>query len=62
MTIDTTPTLAALGRMNDIAKARKLTLSAIEREARGAGSLQALREQIERLMQEMSIVEKNICK
>lgn len=60
MTLDTPATLKALARTNDIAKARKLTINALEREARGAGSLQALQAQIERLMQELTIAEKNI--
>lgn len=60
MTIDTPATLKVLARTNDVAKARRLTLNAIEREARGASSLQALQTQIERLMQELTITEKNI--
>ena len=61
-TLDTTATLAALGRTNDIAKARKLALNAIEREIRSGAGEQALRESIARILRECDIREANICK
>lgn len=62
MTLDTPATLAALHRTNAIAKARKLAINEIIREARGASSLQALRDTIDRISAELGINENNVSK
>jgi hypothetical protein len=59
MTLDTPATLAALHRTNAIAKARRLALSTIERETRGASSLETLRIMIERTLAELAIIERD---
>jgi hypothetical protein len=59
MTLDTPATLAALHRTNAIAKARRLALSTIEREARSASSLETLRIMIERTLAELAIIERD---
>ena len=56
--LDTPETIAALHRTNAIAKARKLALSTIDREARGASSLEALRVIIERTLADLATVER----
>ena len=58
-TLDTTATLKALARTNDIAKARKLALNAIERETRSAHSAQALTAMIKEILVKLEIAEKN---
>lgn len=57
-TLDTPATLAALHRTNAIAKARRLALSTIEREARSASSLEALRTMIEQALADLSTIER----
>ena len=59
MTLDTPATLAALHRTNAIAKARRLALSTIEREAREAATLETLRVMIERTLAELAIIERD---
>jgi hypothetical protein len=59
MTLDTAATLKALARTNDIAKARKLALNAIERETRSAHSAQALTAIIQDILLRLEIEEKN---
>lgn len=59
MTLDTPATLAALHRTNTIAKARRLALSTIEREAREAATLETLRVMIERTLAELAIIERD---
>lgn len=58
-TLDTPATLAALHRTNAIAKARKLALSTIEREARSASSLDGLRVVIEGVLADLAVIERN---
>lgn len=59
MTLDTPATLKALARTNDIAKARKLAINAIEREARSTSSLQALQAAIVDIFNKLQIAEAN---
>lgn len=56
--LDTPATIAALHRTNSVAKARKLALSTIEREARDASSLEALRVMIERTLSDLATIER----
>lgn len=60
MTLDTAATLKALGRTNDIAKARKLALNKINLLMRTSGSLEALKASIEQVLVEADTVERNI--
>lgn len=57
--LDTPETIAALHRTNAIAKARQLALHSIIREARATSSLEALREAIERITEELHQHEQN---
>lgn len=57
MQLDTPETIKALARTNDIAKARKLALSTIERESRNASSLEALRLVIDQAMAALTMAE-----
>ena len=59
MTLDTPATLKALARTNDIAKARKLAINAIERETRSTSSLQALQAAIAAILKDLDIAEAN---
>ena len=61
MTLDTHATLKALGRMNDIAKLRRLAINAMEREARSTSSLQELQAAIVDIFNKLEIQEKNAC-
>lgn len=56
--LDTPETLAALHRTNAIAKARKLALNTIDREARNASSLEALRSIIEQTLTQLDTIER----
>jgi hypothetical protein len=60
MTLDTPATLKALAKTNNIAKARKLALSTVYREARSASSLEALRATIDSVLAELATAEHNI--
>lgn len=62
MTLDTPETLAVLHRTNEIAKARKLAINEVIREARNASSLQALRDAIDRIGSELDVREANAVK
>lgn len=59
-TLDTTSALKALGRTNDIAKARKLALNKINYLIRTTHSLDALKTSIEEALVELDTVERNI--
>ena len=61
-TLDTTETLATLHRVNAMARMRKLTLHAIVRESRQAGSLEALQGMIEQLVDQLAVHEANVTK
>lgn len=56
--LDTPETIAALHRTNAIAKARRLALNTIDREARGASSLEALRLIIEQTLADLATIER----
>jgi len=58
MNLNNPATLIALHRANEIAKARKLALSTIEREARGASTLEALQAVIDRALAELATAER----
>lgn len=60
MTLDTTATLKALARTNDIAKARKLAINAIERELRCDHNAQALKATIQNILRKLEIQEANV--
>lgn len=60
ITLDTTSTLNALGRTNDIAKARKLALNKINYLIRTTHSLDTLKASIELALVELATVESNI--
>ena len=59
MTLDTHATLAALHRTNAIAKARKLAISAIERETRCDHSAQTLKALIQDILHKLDIIERD---
>jgi|TARA_R110000868_G_scaffold76920_3_gene220921 hypothetical protein len=59
MTLDTSATLAALARANDIAKARKLAINAIERETRCDHSAQVLKALIQDILHKLDISERD---
>lgn len=61
MTLDTPATLKALARTNDIAKARKLALSAIERETRSTHTTETLGNTIREILAKLEVTEKNAC-
>ena len=61
MTIDTPATLKALARTNDIAKARKLALNAIERETRSTHTAETLGNMIREILTKLEIQEKIAC-
>lgn len=58
MNLNNPATLIALHRANEIAKARKLALSTIEREARGASTVEALQAAIDRALAELATAER----
>lgn len=58
MNLNNPATLIALHRANEIAKARKLALSTIEREARGASTVEALQAIIDRALAELATAER----
>lgn len=58
-TLDTPETIAALHRTNAIAKARRLAVNTIEREARAASSLEALRAIIEQTIADLATIERD---
>ena len=58
-TLDTSATLKALARTNDIAKARKLAINAIERETRCDHSAQTLKALIQDILRKLDIQEAN---
>lgn len=53
-TLDTRETLATLHRLNETAKIRRLCVNAMLRASREAGSLEALRGEIERMANELT--------
>ncbi len=59
MTLDTPATLKALARTNDIAKARRLAINAIDREARSNSSLSGLQAAIADILNKLQIAEAN---
>jgi hypothetical protein len=61
MTLDTPATIKALARTNDIAKARKLALSAIERETRSTHTAETLGNTIREILARLEVTEKNAC-
>lgn len=58
MNLNNPATLIALHRANEIAKARKLALSTIEREARSASTFEALQAVINRALAELATAER----
>ena len=58
MNLNNPATLIALHKANEIAKARKLALSTIEREAREASTVEALRSVIDRALAELAAAER----
>jgi hypothetical protein len=58
MNLNNPATLIALHKANEIAKARKLALSTIEREARAASTVEALRIVIDRALAELAAAER----
>ena len=59
-TLDTPETLAALHRINAIARARKLALHEIRFEAREASSLEAFRAELDRVLDYLETVERDL--
>jgi hypothetical protein len=59
-TLDTTDTLKALARANDLAKARRVALNRIMYEVRTLHSTEAIKSTVEALLVELSTVESNI--
>jgi len=57
MNLNNPATLIALHKANEIAKARKLALSTIEREARDASSIEAMQGVINRALTELAAAE-----
>jgi hypothetical protein len=58
MNLNSPATLIVLHRANEIAKARKLALSTIEREARDASSIEAMQGVINRALTELAAAER----
>jgi hypothetical protein len=58
MNLNNPATLIVLHRANEIAKARKLALSTIEREARDASSIEAMQGVINRALTELAAAER----
>jgi hypothetical protein len=58
MNLNNPATLIALHKANEIAKARKLALSTIEREARDASSIEAMQGVINRALTELAAAER----
>lgn len=58
MNLNNPATLIALHKANEIAKARKLALSTIEREARDASSIEAMQGVINRALVELAAAER----
>ena len=58
--IDSNTTNATLHRLTSIAKARRLALNQILRESRNAGSLNALRSQIEQILDTLQTTEEDV--
>ena len=58
MNLNNPATLIALHKANEIAKARKLALSTIEREARDASSIEAMQGVINRVLAELAAAER----
>ncbi len=58
MNLNNPATLIALHKANEIAKARKLALSTIEREARDASSIEAMQGVINRALAELAAAER----
>lgn len=58
MNLNNPATLIALHKANEIAKARKLALSTIEREARNASSIEAMQGVINRALVELAAAER----
>ena len=58
MNLNNPATLIALHKANEIAKARKLALSTIERKARDASSIEAMQGVINRALAELAAAER----
>ena len=58
MNLNNPATLIALHKANEIAKARKLALSTIEREAREASTIEAMQGVINRALAELAAAER----
>ena len=58
MNLNNPATLIALHKANEIAKARKLALSTIEREARDASTIEAMQGVINRALAELAAAER----
>ena len=58
MNLNNPATLIALHKANEIAKARKLALSTIEREARDASTIEAMQGVINRALIELAAAER----
>jgi hypothetical protein len=58
MNLNNPATLIALHKANEIAKARKLALSTIEREARDVSSIEAMQGVINRALTELAAAER----
>jgi hypothetical protein len=58
MNLNNPATLIALHKANEIAKARKLALSTIEREARDASTIEAMQGVINRALTELAAAER----
>lgn len=55
---DSAETLATLHRLNALAKLRRLTLNAIQRDAREADTLEAVRALIDRALDDLATTER----
>tara|TARA_R110000868_G_scaffold342706_1_gene603609 strand:+ start:384 stop:575 length:192 start_codon:yes stop_codon:yes gene_type:complete len=60
MNLNNPATLLALHRINEIAKARRLALNTIDREARAASTVEALRIVIDRALAELATAEREV--
>jgi hypothetical protein len=58
MNLNNPATLIALHKANEIAKARRLALNTIEREARDASSIEAMQGVINRALTELAAAER----
>lgn len=58
MNLNSPATLIAIHRLNEIAKVRRLALNTIDREARAALSIEALRIVIDRALAELATAER----